>query len=324
MTVERKDLKVAKEVLKLEAKAILKTSERLNEKEFSHAIDILHRHSGKIVVTGIGKSGHVGKKIAALLCSTGSPACFLHPAEAVHGDLGIHKHGDPVIYLSNSGSTPELLFGTSLEGKGASLVGILGKMNSPLAEKMDAVIDGTVASEADPLRIVPTASFSVASAIGDAIASALMVRKNFDKNEYAQTHPAGQLGRNLILKVGDVMHQPNKIACLNKAALVKEAVILMTQYPLGAACVVENNKLLGILTDGDLRRALNNVENLLNLKVSDIMTNQPSTITPNIFLGKALELMEKRKPTPISILPVVSEINNEFLGLIRFHDIFDT
>ena len=230
-----------------------------------------------------------------------------------------------LLYTYRTAVPPQnCFFGTSLEGKGASLVGILGKMNSPLAEKMDAVIDGTVASEADPLRIVPTASFSVASAIGDAIASALMVRKNFDKNEYAQTHPAGQLGRNLILKVGDVMHQPNKIACLNKAALVKEAVILMTQYPLGAACVVENNKLLGILTDGDLRRALNNVENLLNLKVSDIMTNQPSTITPNIFLGKALELMEKRKPTPISILPVVSEINNEFLGLIRFHDIFDT
>jgi len=323
MTIEKEDLNIAKTVLSLEAKAILRTSQLLSEEGFSKAISLLLSNTGHIIVTGIGKSGHVGKKFAALLCSTGSPACYLHPAEAVHGDLGIHKFGDPVIYLSNSGSTPELLFLEPIfRARGASLIGILGKLNSPLSSKMDVVLDASVCAEADPLGIVPTASFAVASAMGDAIASALMKRRNFDEKEYAQTHPAGQLGRNLILKVRDVMHPPEKIACLDSLTLIKDAVISMTRYPLGAACVLEKNVLVGILTDGDLRRGLNNEQGLLGLRVSDIMTPQPMTITPEIYLGEALEIMESRKPSPVSILPVISKDSEEFLGLIRLHDIF--
>ena len=172
---------------------------------------------GKIVITGIGKSGHVGKKMAAMLCSTGSPTAYLHPSEAVHGDLGIHQQGDPVIYLSNSGSTPELIYLEPVfRARGAKIIGVLGQTNSPLAEKVDVLLDASVSEEADPLGIVPTSSFTAASALGDAIGAALMKRRNFDKNEYAKTHPAGQLGRNLILRVKDVFQKKDKVAIVKQ------------------------------------------------------------------------------------------------------------
>ena len=225
---DQEDLKIARSVLITEAESILKAAERFDP-TFKKAIDILDAPNCKIIVTGIGKSGHLGKKISATLCSTGSPSCFLHPAEAVHGDLGIHQKGDPVIFLSNSGSTPELLsLAPVLRKRNAQIVGILGKVESKLAEKVDIALDASVTIEADPLGLVPTASTAVAASLGDAIASALMKRKNFSENDYAITHPAGQLGRNLILKVEDVMHKPNKIAC------VMEKTSIGTVLPLDA------------------------------------------------------------------------------------------
>jgi len=318
-----KDVELAREVMNKEALSINKAAGRLTDSSFTKAVEILLNAKSKIVVCGIGKSGHVGKKLSATLCSTGSPACFLHPSEAVHGDLGIHQHGDPVIFLSNSGTTPELIaLEPIFRSRGAKIVGLLGNVESPLGEKADVVIDASVDKEADPLGIVPTASFAVASSLGDALSSTLMKRRNFSENEYAQTHPAGQLGRNLILRVSDVLHAPNKVACVEKNTLMKDVVIKMTHRSLGAACVLVGNKLIGIVTDGDLRRGLQENENLLSLTAESIMTNNPTTISPNATLGDALHFMETGRATPVSLLPVVEDQTMNFLGLLRLHDIY--
>ena len=317
------DATTARRVMMEEAKSIISSAEKLDDSDIEQAIEILFKTSGKIIITGIGKSGHVGKKMAATLSSTGSPAYFLHPSEAVHGDLGIHQPRDPVIYLSNSGTTPELVYLEPVfRSREAKIIGILGNPNSPLGKSVDVCIDASVDQEADPLRIVPTASFAVASSIGDGIASCLMKRRNFSHNEYAQTHPAGQLGRNLLLKVSNVMHKPSKVACVKMETPMKEVVIKMTEFPLGAACVINDQKLVGLITDGDLRRELKEDDNILSKNAQSIMSKNPTTISPNISLGESLQIMEKREPSPISLLPVVSPENGLFLGLIRLHDIY--
>ena len=317
------DASTARRVMVEEAKSIISSAEKLDDSDIEQAIEILFKTSGKIIITGIGKSGHVGKKMAATLSSTGSPAYFLHPSEAVHGDLGIHQPRDPVIYLSNSGTTPELVYLEPVfRSREAKIIGILGNPNSPLGKTVDVCIDASVDQEADPLRIVPTASFAVASSIGDGIASCLMKRRNFSHNEYAQTHPAGQLGRNLLLKVSNVMHKPSKVACVKMETPMKEVVIKMTEFPLGAACVINDQKLVGLITDGDLRRELKEDDNILSKNAQSIMSKNPTAISPNISLGESLQIMEKREPSPISLLPVVSPENGLFLGLIRLHDIY--
>ena len=320
---DQEDLKIARSVLITEAESILKAAEKIDS-TFKSAIDILDTPNRKIIVTGIGKSGHLGKKISATLCSTGSPSCFLHPAEAVHGDLGIHQIGDPIIFLSNSGSTPELLsLAPVLRKRKAQIVGILGRTKCKLAEKVDVALDASVTIEADPLGIVPTASFAVAASLGDSIASALMKRKNFSENDYAITHPAGQLGRNLTLKVEDVMHKPNKIACVLEKTSIKDVVLKMSTFPLGAACVIgDGNDLVGVITDGDLRRALQKFEDIRDIEAKRIMTPKPITISPDISLGEALKVMEDRD-SQVSILPVVENLKDCILGLIRIHDIYD-
>ena len=317
----KQELLNAQSVLIKEADSIIGASERLGE-NFSLSTDLLYTERGKVVVSGIGKSGHLGKKLAATFCSTGTPSAFLHPSEAVHGDLGIHQKGDPVLFLSNSGATPELVaLEPILKTRGAKIVGIFGNTKGQLVQKVDAYLDSSVPQEADPLGIVPTASFAVSASLGDALASALMKRRNFSEKDYAQTHPAGQLGRNLVLRVSDVMHPPSKIACVEKQTKTKDLVIEMTRHPLGAACVMEGEKLLGIVTDGDLRRALKESENLLELTTAEVMSAAPQTISPEISLGKALRVMEDRK-SPISVLPVACEKTNTLLGMIRLHDIY--
>lgn len=316
-----KEIIDAKKVMENEAKAIYLCSQRLNEK-IINALDILFSNSQKVIVTGIGKSGHLAKKVSAILCSTGTPSAFMHPTEAIHGDLGIHQINDPVIFLSNSGSTPELIFlEPVLRSRGAKIVGILGNKNSLLAEKVDCVLDASVIEEADPLGIVPTSSFMVSSAICDAIASLLMKRRKFTENDYAKTHPGGQLGRNLILKVKDVRQPLSRVACLQLKDKMRKVVSEMTQFPLGAACVVENEKLKGIITEGDIRRALNNSCEIDIVSAEEIMTSQPQEIFEEDTLGKALEIME-RGAAKISILPVLERKDGKLIGLLRLHDIF--
>jgi arabinose-5-phosphate isomerase len=320
----QEDIIEARRVMLKESGAIELAANRLNGNSFTKALNFLMETAHKVVVTGIGKSGHVGKKIAATLSSTGTPAAFLHPSEAVHGDLGIHQFGDTVIFLSNSGSTPELIFLEPVfRNRNAKIIGLIGNSEGPLANKVDVCLDASTKEEADSLGIVPTASFAVASAIGDAIASALMLRKGFSSSEYAQTHPAGQLGRNLILCVEDVLHPPSSVAILTKDTCMKKTIIEMSRFPLGGACVVEGERLLGVITDGDLRRALHERPELLRLNASEIMTRNPIFVSPKTSLGKALEMMEKRSPSPVSILPVLEPKSHKFLGLIRLHDIYD-
>ena len=321
--MSEQELKEAVKVLKKESESIDRAASQLG-KNFSQALDILSKPKNKIIVCGIGKSGLLGKKLAATFCSTGSPASFLHASEAVHGDLGIHQSGDPVIFLSNSASTPELLFLEPIFRKRkGKIVGIMGNADGPLIKKVDVFLNSSVLSEADPLGIVPTASFMVSAALGDALASGLMKRKNFTKSEYARTHPAGQLGRNLLFNVNDVMHPLSEIALVFSDTLISDLVIEMTKHPLGAACVVRKGKLLGIVTDGDLRRSLMENKNLLNMTAKQIMNAEPKTIDPSLSLGEALSVMEEGSKQ-ISVLPVAEPGQDKLMGLLRLHDIYST
>jgi arabinose-5-phosphate isomerase len=286
------------------------------------AITVLFTCGAKTVVTGIGKSGLIGRKIAATLCSTGTPAAFMHPVEALHGDLGMCAPGDPVIMLSKSGSTPELLaLVPLLKQSGSKIIGILGSTESQLGRVLDVVLDASVSREADPLDIAPTSSAVVALAIGDALASALMVSRGFTLEDYGRSHPGGQLGRSLLLAVQDVMHTGSRVAWVAPGSTLKEVVVMMTEHPLGAACVVdEARRLLGLITDGDLRRVLRRVDDIRSLSAADAMTPEPTTIAPQVRLREALELMENR-PSQIGVLPVV-DTQGVCVGLVRVHDMY--
>jgi len=311
----------ARAVLETESAAIKLAAERLDT-NFVQAVETLDVPDGKIVVAGLGKSGHVGRKIAATFCSTGSPAVFMHAAEAVHGDLGVHQSGNPTIFLSNSGSTNELLaLVPILRNRGSSLVGILGNLDGVLAQKMDVTLDASVSREADPLGIVPTASFVVTAALGDALASSLMQKRGFSEEDYAYTHPGGQLGRSWALSVNDLMHPVEKVACCEEDTTLRNLVIAMTEYPLGAACIIRDGRLLGLVTDGDLRRALREQEDILSLKASALMSTGPVVVKPDVSVGAALRIMEERS-SQISVLPVVAPDDSSLLGLLRLHDIY--
>lgn len=319
---ESKWLEVAQSVMINEANAIQFAATHLDG-SLSRAVEIILSHSGKVVVSGIGKSGHVAQKIAATLCSTGTPAVFLHAAEAVHGDLGVYTPGDPTILVSKSGSSEELIRLTPiLRQFRSALIAIVGNLESHLAREADVVLDARIPREADPLGIVPTASAVVALALGDALAAALMIARQFTEQDFVRFHPAGQLGRNLYLHVGDVMHRFQDIAWVRPETSLKDVVIAMTQHPLGAACVVgEDNHLIGLITDGDVRRALQRFDDIRSLHARDIMTQNPIRITPDVTLGRAAEIMENR-PSQISVLPVVEGESGICLGLIRLHDIY--
>ena len=305
-----------------EAKALTAVAARLDQ-HWNEAVELLLRHQGKVVVSGIGKSGHVGQKIAATLASTGTPAVFLHAAEAVHGDLGIYTPGDPSILISKSGSTAELLrLIPILRQFRSPLIAIVGNLNAPMAKKADVVLDARVEREADPLNLAPTSSTTVALALGDALAVALMQARQFTDKDFARYHPAGQLGRNLWLKVADVMHQDEAVAWVKPETPLRQVIIAMSQHPLGAACVVDQDHLLlGIITDGDLRRVLLTHEDIRGLQAAQGMTCQPTTISPQASLKEATRLMEDRT-SQISVLPVVDPLSQRCLGLIRIHDIY--
>jgi arabinose-5-phosphate isomerase len=313
---------IARAVLETEAQALVAVAARLDD-NLTKAVELLLAHKGKVVVSGIGKSGHVGQKIAATLASTGTAAVFLHAAEAVHGDLGIYTPGDPSILISKSGSTAELLrLIPVLRQFRSPLIAILGNLNAPMAKQADVILDAQVEREADPLNLAPTCSTTVALGLGDALAVALMMARRFTDQDFARYHPAGQLGRTLWLKVADVMHQNDAVAWVTPETPLRQVIIAMSQRPLGAACVVnEELQLLGIITDGDVRRVLLTHEDIRHLHAADCMTRRPTTIAPEASLREATRLMEDR-PSQISVLPVVDSRNQRCLGLIRIHDIY--
>jgi arabinose-5-phosphate isomerase len=316
-------LAVARAAIEIEAAALARAATRLDA-ELIRAVDIVLAHRGKIVVTGIGKSGHIARKIVATLCSTGTPAVFLHPAEAVHGDLGIYTPGDPTVLLSKNGSSRELLaLVPILRELRSPMIGILGSKSSPLARQMDVLLDASVEREADPYNMAPTASAVAAMSLGHALAIALMCARQFTPREFSRFHPGGQLGRNLLLAVREAMHSGDEVATVVPGASLKEVIVAMTRRPMGGACVVsEDGMLAGFITDGDLRRALTTHDDIRELRAEDAMTRAPVTIGPDATLGDALERMERR-PSQISVLPVVDDAGRA-LGLLRLHDIYAT
>jgi len=307
--------------MEIEAEAISTAARRLNG-DLARAVQLILRHPGKVVLTGVGKSGHVGRKIAATMCSTGTAAVFLHPTEATHGELGIYAPGDPTILISKSGVTAELVrLVPVLREFGAPLIGIISSPASPLASQVDVWLDASVEREADPDNLAPTASAIVALALGHALAVALMQARNFTVEQFGRYHPGGQLGRCLRLKVKQAMHCGEQVAWTRPDDPLKQVVIAMTQRPLGAACVVgRDRELVGLITDGDLRRALQLHDDIRQLRAADVMTVKPTTIDPDARLLDALRLMEDR-PSQISVLPVVDRGSGGCVGLIRLHDI---
>lgn len=321
-TVDSGVLSLGRAAMEAEAEAIAAAAARLDA-SFERAVEIIARHKGKIVVTGIGKSGKVGQKIVATFAGSGTPAVFLHPAEAVHGDLGIYAPEDPTIMISKSGATSELLRLVGvLRSFRSPLIGLFGNTSSPLAAEVDVLLDASVRAEADLNNLAPTTSSAVAMALGDALAIAVMQARRFTPEEFAIYHPAGQLGRNLGLTVREVMHAGANAVWARPGDSLRAVVIAMSRHPLGAALVVDpEGRLVGLVTDGDLRRALETHEDIRPLTARDIMTVRPTTITPDALLHEALGLMEDR-PSQISVLPVVEGASGRCLGVLRLHDIY--
>ncbi|MBA3601486.1 MAG: KpsF/GutQ family sugar-phosphate isomerase [Acidobacteria bacterium] len=308
------------ELLKLEADAIEQSAGRLEKSVVERTIEILENCKGNVIVTGIGKSGIIAQKIAQTLTSTGTVAIFVHPSDALHGSLGIITKGDVVIAVSNSGETDEiLLLLPTLKARTICIISIVGNPSSTLARQSDVILDSSVDQEACPLNLAPTASTTVALALGDAIAMTLMEAKGLTAEDFAANHPAGRLGKRLTLKVSNLMHDSPNIAPESGWLEVIKAI---SKHSLGAVNVVgEGDKLIGIITEGDLRRTIEKTEakNLENLTAAQMMTRQPTTVAPAMLAFDALKLMENR-PMQISVLPVIDE-QGICVGLIRLHDI---
>ena len=281
-------------VIELEAEALSALVPRINE-DFAHACRLILDSQGRVVVTGMGKSGHIGGKIAATLASTGTPAFFVHPGEAQHGDLGMIQPQDVVIAISNSGETSEILtILPIIKRMGAKLISITGNPKSNLAQQADAHLDAGVAKEACPLNLAPTSSTTAALALGDALAVALLKTRNFTPEDFARSHPGGKLGRRLLLYVRDVMHSGARIPLVPETASLREALLEMTGKGLGMTGVLDAaGKLAGIYTDGDLRRTLNKEVDVYNAKISDVMTRNPKTCRADQLAAEIVQLMEK-------------------------------
>jgi len=315
-------LETGRQAMCAEAAAIEIAAGRLGE-GFERAVQLLLGADSKLVICGIGKSGHIGSKLVATFSSCGLPAVFLHAAEAIHGDLGVYRPGDPTIVLSKSGSTNEVIRLMPVFRKFQSpVIAIVGNVHSPIAEMADVILDASVEKEADPLGLMPTSSSTVSLAIGDALASALAQAKQFTKEEFAVFHPGGQLGRNLLMAVSDVMHPVEIVACIHREQSLREVVIAMTRHPWGAACVVDpDDQLVGIITDGDVRRFLSESGDILGREAGECMTANPVATHPQATLGEAVRLMEERS-SQISVLPVVKKGSKRLVGMLRLHDAY--
>lgn len=314
-------LEEAKDVLHQEAQAIEKLMPTLDQR-FVNAVTMIVESPGRVIVTGMGKSGHIARKVSATLSSTGTPSIFLHPAEAIHGDLGMVTVNDIILAFSNSGETVEILnILPSLKRIGAKLIAVVGNMNSTLAKTADIVLDATVEKEACPLGLAPTTSTTVALALGDALAVVLLSEHHFTKDQFAVFHPGGALGRKLLLTVKDVMHKGIDNPVIGEDSTVQDALFMMTEKGLGAAAVVgEDGTLAGLVTDGDVRRGLETGSNFLQWPVDAMMTKNPRRISQDKLAAEALHIMEKNQPRPITVLPVIDE-NDKVVGMVHLTDL---
>ena len=313
----------AKKVFDIEISELEKVKNKLDDR-FEKTVNLIYGlKNNKVVVTGIGKSGLIGKKIAATLASTGTSAIFVNAAEALHGDLGMISNGDVVIAISNSGNSDEILsILTPIKKIGGKIVALTGNEKSTLAKYAEIVINIGIEKEACPLGTAPMSSTTATLVMGDAIAVALMKMRNFTENDFAKYHPGGSLGKRLLLHVSDLMHIGDELPVVRKDEKIENVLMVLTKKKLGAVCIsdtgLENGKLLGIITEGDIRRALEHKDKFFDYAASDIMISNPVTIEKNAMALDALHLMENRK-SQINVLPVVE--NGNIVGLIRIHDL---
>lgn len=315
----KKSLELARRVLDIEADAIRALKDRIDE-SFLAALDLILASTGRVVVSGIGKSGHIARKMASTLASTGTPAFFVHAAEAGHGDLGMVRPEDVFICISHSGESAELVAIVPIvKRQGAKLIAITGQPESILAREADVHLDAGVAKEACSLNLAPTASTTAALALGDALAIALLDARGFSETDFALSHPGGSLGRKLLTHVSDVMRTGEEIPSVPLRAMLTEAIFEITRKRLGMTAVLgEDGKVAGIFTDGDLRRTVEKITDLKSAKIADIMSLAPQTILPQSLAVEAVELMERRK---INQLLVVDD-RGMLVGALNMHDLF--
>ena len=311
----------ARQVLRMEAAAIEALIPRIDE-QFVLAAQMILETKGRLIVTGMGKPGHVGQKITATMLSTGTPSFFLHPAEGIHGDLGMVTQDDIVLAISNSGETSEVInILPSIRRIGAKIIAICGNAQSTLAQNADVVLDASVEQEACPLGLAPTTSTTAELALGDALAVVLMAARKFTADDFAVFHPGGALGRKLLMKVANVMHGEEENPTVTLEQSVKEALFVITDKGLGATSVVDaEGKLVGLITDGDIRRGLEKGLDFLTHNVGELMTKQPQTITAEKLAAEALRMMEQHRPKPITVLPVVDK-DGRSVGLVHVTDL---
>lgn len=310
---------LAKEVLTIEANAVLKLVDNIG-KEFDCAIDILYNCKGRVIVTGMGKSGLIGKKIAATMSSTGTPSYFLHPAESTHGDSGIITREDVVIAISNSGETQELMNLLPLIKRfGIKMIGLTGNPTSTLAKASDVVLDISVEREACPLNKAPTASTTATLAMGDALAVCLLEKRGFSEEDFLIFHPSGALGKGFLYHVKDLMlSDKNKLPIVNENESFTDVIKTISEYKLGMAIMVDNSdKMKGVLTDGDIRRTLIKYPDTVSLKVKEVMTVNPKRISEDEYAASALHLMEKYSITALAVV----DKDDKPIGIIHIHDI---
>lgn len=311
-------LELARKVLRIEAQEIEALAKRLDA-NFEEAVQLTLHCKGRVVVTGMGKSGHIGRKIAATLASTGTPALFMHPAEASHGDLGIITDGDVVIALSNSGESDEILnILPTIKRLGAKVISITGKATSTLAKESHVHLSAEVSQEACPLGLSPTASTTTALALGDALAVCVLDCRDFSAEDFARSHPGGSLGRKLLTRIKDIMQTGDAVPSVLDSASLNEALVEMTKKSLGFTAVTsQQNALVGIFTDGDLRRVFASGINASAAGIAEVMHAKPSTILAGQLAIEAVEIMEQKKINGL----LVTDENNKLIGAFNMHDL---
>ena len=313
-------IKLAQKVLNIESEEILKASKNISN-NFIDAVNEILNCNGKIVLSGMGKSGHIARKIASTFASTGTPAFFMHPGEASHGDLGMITKDDIVIFFSNSGQSDELIsIFPTIKRIGAKIIGISGNANSELANESDIHISASVTKEACPLGLAPTASTSVSLALGDALAICVLDLREFTAEDFANSHPGGNLGKNTLTKIKDIMRIGQNIPSINIKASLKDAIEEMSNKKVGFTSILDDkNKLVGILTDGDLRRAVLNKKNI-NSSIKDCMTKNPITLNGSEMAIEAVNIMEKFKVNCF----LITDKDEKVIGMLNLNDLFES
>lgn len=313
-------LEVGKKVLQIEADAISTLIDKIGD-QFEKAVDLIYNCKGRVIVSGVGKSGVIGKKISATLCSTGTPAVFLHASDGLHGDLGVVRSEDIIIWISKSGNSEE--FNGSfplLKRIGLPIIAMTGNKNSQLVKKSDVVLDVTVKEEACPNDLAPTASTTATLAMGDALAIAVLNKRNLSMEDFAYLHPGGSLGKQLLLKIGDIMYAGEYIPVVSESASFREIILEMNAKRFGSTCVVDvNGKLAGIITDGDLKRLLEKGKNLDRLTAKQAMSPNPKTIGMGSLAAKAMHIMKSYDIMQI----IVVDDDNYPVGMVHLHDLLN-